>query len=39
VLFRGKIIEVGTPQEIQRSEHPVVRQFITGSLEGPIRVT
>jgi phospholipid/cholesterol/gamma-HCH transport system ATP-binding protein len=38
VLFQGKIIEAGTPQDITRSEHPVVRQFINGSLEGPIRV-
>jgi phospholipid/cholesterol/gamma-HCH transport system ATP-binding protein len=38
VLYRGKIIEAGTPGEIQRSQHPVVRQFITGSLEGPIQL-
>ena len=36
MLYRGEIIEVGSPEEIQRSTHPVVRQFITGSLEGPI---
>ena len=36
MLYRGEIIEVGSPEEIQRSNHPVVRQFITGSLEGPI---
>ncbi|RNC69335.1 MAG: ABC transporter ATP-binding protein [Desulfuromonadales bacterium] len=36
MLYKGQIIEMGTPDEIQRSEHPVVRQFITGSLEGPI---
>jgi phospholipid/cholesterol/gamma-HCH transport system ATP-binding protein len=38
VLYRGKIVESGTPGEIQRSQHPVVRQFITGSLEGPIQL-
>ncbi|KAF0216667.1 MAG: putative ABC transport system ATP-binding [Geobacteraceae bacterium] len=37
MLHRGKILEVGTPEEIQRSEHPAVRQFITGSIEGPIQ--
>lgn len=37
MLYRGEILEMGTPAEIQRSTHPVVRQFITGSLEGPIR--
>jgi phospholipid/cholesterol/gamma-HCH transport system ATP-binding protein len=38
VLYRGRIIESGTPEEIQRSRDPVVRQFITGSLEGPIQL-
>jgi phospholipid/cholesterol/gamma-HCH transport system ATP-binding protein len=38
VLYRGSIIAVGTPEEIQASEHPVVRQFISGSLEGPIQL-
>lgn len=37
MLYRGKIIEQGTSEDIQRSEHPVVRQFISGSLEGPIQ--
>lgn len=37
MLYRGKIIATDTPGEIQRSEHPVVRQFISGSLEGPIQ--
>lgn len=36
MLYRGKILESGTPEDIQRSEHPVIRQFITGSLDGPI---
>ncbi len=38
MLHDGRIIEVGLPEEIQRSENPIVRQFITGSLEGPIKV-
>lgn len=38
MLYRGEILEVGTPEQIQRSTHPVVRQFITGSLEGPIHL-
>ena len=38
VLYRGRIIECGTPWEIQRSIDPVVRQFINGSLEGPIQL-
>lgn len=38
MLYQGKILEVGTPDEIRASENPVVRQFITGSAEGPIAV-
>ncbi|QSV46032.1 ABC transporter ATP-binding protein [Geobacter benzoatilyticus] len=37
MLYRGKIIATDTPEGIRRSEHPVVRQFISGSLEGPIQ--
>lgn len=37
VLFEGRIIETGTPDEIRNSAHPVVRQFIEGKAEGPIR--
>ncbi len=36
MLYRGEILQFGTPDEIQGSNHPVVRQFITGSLDGPI---
>ncbi len=38
MLYKGEILEMGTPKDIQRSTNPVVRQFITGSLEGPIRL-
>jgi phospholipid/cholesterol/gamma-HCH transport system ATP-binding protein len=36
MLYKGRIIAVGTPQEIRESADPVVRQFITGSARGPI---
>jgi len=36
MLYRGKIIEKGTPEEFKRSQHPVVSQFLSGSTEGPI---
>jgi len=36
MLYNGIIEEYGTPQEIENSSNPAVRQFITGSLEGPI---
>lgn len=35
-LFEGKIEAVGTPTEIVHSDDRIVRQFITGSLSGPI---
>ncbi len=36
MLHNGIIVETGTPEEIKNSSDPVVNQFITGSLEGPI---
>jgi phospholipid/cholesterol/gamma-HCH transport system ATP-binding protein len=36
MLYNGTIVESGTPEEIRNSSNPVVKQFITGSLEGPI---
>ena len=38
MLYRGQILQLGSPEEIKNSEHPVVRQFISGSLEGPINI-
>ncbi len=36
MLYQGKFIIEGTPEEIQESRDPVVRQFIEGRAEGPI---
>ncbi len=36
MLYRGKIIHVGTPAEMKQSSDPVVSQFLSGSTEGPI---
>lgn len=36
MLYRGEILQFGTPDELQGSDHPVIRQFISGSLDGPI---
>jgi phospholipid/cholesterol/gamma-HCH transport system ATP-binding protein len=36
MLFEGKIIATGSPQEIKSSGDPIVQQFITGSSRGPI---
>jgi phospholipid/cholesterol/gamma-HCH transport system ATP-binding protein len=36
MLYNGTIIETGSPEEFRKSDNPYVRQFISGSLEGPI---
>jgi len=36
MLYEGRIIEIGTPAEIQASSNPIVRQFIHGQARGPI---
>ncbi|NQT90910.1 MAG: ABC transporter ATP-binding protein [Candidatus Omnitrophica bacterium] len=36
MLYEGKIIEVGTPDEIKNTANPTVKQFITGAAKGPI---
>jgi phospholipid/cholesterol/gamma-HCH transport system ATP-binding protein len=36
VHFSGGIIEVGTPEEIKNSRHPVVSQFISAGTVGPL---
>ncbi|MFH1024037.1 MAG: ABC transporter ATP-binding protein [Planctomycetota bacterium] len=36
MLYKGRILEVGTPARIRASAHPVVRQFIRGETEGPL---
>ena len=37
MLYQGKILEIGTPDEIRNSQNPVVHQFVTGSSVGPIQ--
>ncbi|MEI6863141.1 MAG: ABC transporter ATP-binding protein [Candidatus Omnitrophota bacterium] len=36
MLYKGKIIATGTPEEFKNTKDPVVRQFITGASKGPI---
>jgi phospholipid/cholesterol/gamma-HCH transport system ATP-binding protein len=38
MLYQGKILQFGTSDEIKNSTHPVVKQFISGSLDGPIQM-
>ncbi|HEV8128702.1 MAG TPA: ABC transporter ATP-binding protein [Candidatus Eisenbacteria bacterium] len=39
MLHEGRIHAVGTPDEIQATQDPAVRQFIEGSAEGPLLPT
>ena len=36
MLYNGKIIATGTPDEMKSTKDPVVKQFITGASKGPI---
>lgn len=36
MLYQGRIIEMGSPEEIKSTENQIVQQFIHGRAEGPI---
>lgn len=36
LLHEGRVIQVGTPEEIRHTTNPVVRQFIEGRVRGPL---
>jgi len=38
MLYQGKIIEVGTPEQVKNSPNLIVQQFIQGESEGPIKI-
>ncbi len=38
MLYNGKVLQIGTRDEIRNSQHPVVQQFIKGEIEGPIDI-
>ena len=38
VLYKGEIIQCGSPEEIKKSSNPVVTQFVNGKIDGPITV-
>ncbi len=37
MLHKGNILQIGTPEEIKNSSDPIVQQFISGNVEGPIQ--
>ena len=39
MLYRGNLLQVGTPEEIKNSNDPIIKQFINGEIEGPIQLT
>lgn len=39
MLHDGKVIYSGTPAETRETDNPIVRQFIEGRAEGPIKTT
>lgn len=38
MIYDGKIVDVGTPDEIKNSKDPYIHQFVTGSVEGPMPI-
>lgn len=38
MLYQGRVVAIGTPQEIRTTTNPLVKQFVTGSSEGPIQM-
>ena len=36
MVYQGKLLEVGTRDEIKNSQNPIVQQFIKGEIDGPI---
>ncbi|MEW6455752.1 MAG: ABC transporter ATP-binding protein [Acidobacteriota bacterium] len=38
MLYDGRIIEIGVPEEFKNSSNPIVQQFIKGESSGPIEV-
>ncbi len=38
MLHEGRIIEQGTVEEMKKNENPILRQFLEGRAEGPIKV-
>jgi phospholipid/cholesterol/gamma-HCH transport system ATP-binding protein len=38
MLHEGKIIEQGSVEEMQANTNPILRQFLEGRAEGPIKV-
>lgn len=38
MLYQGKLLEVGPPDQIKKSKNEIVQQFIRGEIDGPIQL-
>ena len=38
MLYQGKIVFEGSPQELLTSDNPYAKQFVTASLNGPMKM-
>ena len=38
MIHEGRLVAVGTPDEVQRSDNPMVHQVITGASRGPVQM-
>ena len=38
MLYNGKLLQVGTKEEIKNSDNDIIQQFIKGEIEGPIQL-
>jgi phospholipid/cholesterol/gamma-HCH transport system ATP-binding protein len=38
VVHGGKVVEVGTPEEVRNSVTPFVRQLVDGDIAGPVQM-
>jgi phospholipid/cholesterol/gamma-HCH transport system ATP-binding protein len=36
LLSEGRVVAAGSPQELLKSDSPMVHQFMTGSPDGPV---
>ncbi len=37
LLYGGKVVFTGTPEQVRSTDHPMMRQFLAGSSQGPIQ--
>jgi phospholipid/cholesterol/gamma-HCH transport system ATP-binding protein len=37
MLWKGRILKIGTKDEFKQSDDPMIRQFVFGESEGPLR--